>query len=211
MKISWSTRLDGDKLRTLPNHLANGIRVEVQGAFRVFARSRIIPQFPVNRAQVCIDLDFERIVASCAQDNIVVPDGVLEIAALLQNSGQHRVARWIRRLDAGRSFVVMYGIGLALLQEQVSHLVIGYEIVLGNLQRVRPEVVVTLPIADLAESQGTQSDQNSYRHCRADPEIQGPLLSPIEACPHQHYKQTDARQVSVAIRHPLRAHLNKSD
>ena len=97
---------------------------------------------------------------------------------------------------------------IALLEQSVAEVVVGNEVVGRAGERVSPQRFAISPIRSLRARAENQSNQNDRGAAAQHHAAVTPAGAQIRRRPGQQQIQADLRQIGVAIRPRLRAHLN---
>src|ERR1700683_3097937 len=81
---------------------------------------------------------------------------------------------------------------LALQRQRAAEVVLGYEIICRNRERVRPQIFIAPPVSDLAMRGERESDENRSRWKRR-PEAELLFFSPVGNAEGDHHENSAQR------------------
>ena len=121
----------------------------------------------IGRSHVGIRLSQQARIGSQPDRDFILRDRLLHPAVSLQIGSEIASAHRIFRVDARRGFKMRMRFFLFALENQRStEIIFSDEIVLRDRQRVRPQIVTALPVADLAMRHRRERDDHRRRRNR---------------------------------------------
>src|SRR5580692_12253270 len=122
------------------------------------------------------------------------------------------MASRLERLELHCLLKMWQGLLVTIRREQRgAQVLLGKEIVFCNVHRVRPEIDGTSPVSELIAGEEHENPQNDYGNSGARPEAQLPAICQVSCTPDHHHKDSNQRDVSVAVGDCLLAYLDKSN
>ena len=145
-----------------------------------------------------------------SQGVVVARHCLLREAVFLEEFAQETVA--LRTLGAERDGGFKLGAGCvvaALLQHGARQKEMGWHVFAGDLERVRRHAPAVAPGIDLKGARDGQHHQRGRGHAAQGDARAAPRPHEVQSAPRHRDRETDERQIGVAVGHALRAHLHE--
>ena len=129
----------------------------------------------------------------------------------LQIGSQIAAAHRVARVDARRSREVRICFFHFTFQNQrPAQVIFSNEIILGDREGVRPQIIIALPVSDLA-MRAERQDNEDQRRGNGSPKTEFLLFGPIRSAERDHHENADQRNVGVTVGHGGFPHLHQAN